>query len=160
MDSETTEQPTKSLADLWKSYAPTTVPMPQGQLTSAKKVCPSPRVALVLGCDEMGGNPTVSQLGYERAKTQAAEEARVAYLSAATEYFRDRPIPAVFPWERPAQASTFLNQTSTRRHLLDAFGDSLRHVNRLLDQEFGPEPRKVHCSLDSWLDRLAYNDDR
>jgi hypothetical protein len=92
------------------------------------------------------------QAWYERAKEQAVEEAREAYLAAAAEYFRDSPAPALFPWERSAPsraaaADTDTDTTSsnsrTGRRLLDAFGDSLRHVNRLLDQEFGPEPRKA-----------------
>lgn len=88
------------------------------------------------------GSP--NQTWYEKTKVKAVKEARTAYLAAATQYFRDSPAPSHFPWERSLSERA---AAGGRRRLLDAFGDSLRHVNRLLDQEFGPDSRKVTQTL-------------
>lgn len=137
-ESEEGRLPT-TLAELWTRYmSAASIPVPPpNTLTPAKKAW------------------------YERAKEQAVEEAREAYLAAAAEYFRDSPAPALFPWERsaPSRAAaaadtdTTSSNSRTGRRLLDAFGDSLRHVNRLLDQEFGPEPRKVIAHMPHMIDR-------
>jgi len=123
------ERPTvvKTLEDLWNKYLPSPIPVPsEGLITPEKKAW------------------------YEQAKTQAMEEARQAYLAAATRHFQEIPPPAFFPWEHPpppaeisASAPNHTIPMTGRRLLMDAFGDSLRHVNSLLNKEFGNEARKV-----------------
>jgi hypothetical protein len=161
-----------TLAELWTRYtSAASIPVPPlNTLTPAKKAPapPAPRTAsappsssvvgrAVCTCVRVGYVRAVLnglQAWYERAKEQAVEEAREAYLTAAAEYFRDSPAPALFPWERSApsraaadaaaaDSDTSSSNSRTGRRLLDAFGESLRHVNRLLEQEFGPEPRKA-----------------
>ncbi|KAG8196334.1 hypothetical protein JTE90_013819 [Oedothorax gibbosus] len=41
----------------------------------------------------------------------------------------------------------------TQRHLLDTFGDSLRHVNKLYNEAFGYESRKVPSHIAHFVDR-------
>eukprot|EP00051_Salpingoeca_urceolata_P021146 m.326553 g.326553 ORF g.326553 m.326553 type:complete len:1341 (-) comp19743_c0_seq1:120-4142(-) len=41
----------------------------------------------------------------------------------------------------------------SRRHLLDTFGDSLKHVNSLYNKKFGFEARKVVAHMPHYLDR-------
>lgn len=41
----------------------------------------------------------------------------------------------------------------TQRHLLDTFGDSLRHVNKLYNEAFGYEARKVPSHIAHFVDK-------
>ncbi|XP_071041995.1 N-acetylglucosamine-1-phosphotransferase subunits alpha/beta [Parasteatoda tepidariorum] len=43
--------------------------------------------------------------------------------------------------------------TATQRHLLDTFGDSLRHVNKLYNEVFGYEARKVPSHIAHFVDK-------
>ena len=44
------------------------------------------------------------------------------------------------------------------RQLLDTFGDSLRHVNRLYNKAFGYAPRKVPGHMPHMVDRDIMNE--
>ncbi|GFR22148.1 hypothetical protein TNCT_294681 [Trichonephila clavata] len=48
---------------------------------------------------------------------------------------------------------TYLTFNPTQRHLLDTFGDSLRHVNKLYNEAFGYEARKVPSHIAHFVDR-------
>lgn len=43
---------------------------------------------------------------------------------------------------------------SPRRRLLDTFGDSLRHVNKIYNKEFGFTARKVPGHMPHFVDRI------
>ena len=45
-----------------------------------------------------------------------------------------------------------------QRRLLDTFGDSLRHVNKIYNREFGFTARKVPGHMPHFVDRLIMND--
>ncbi|XP_054713569.1 N-acetylglucosamine-1-phosphotransferase subunits alpha/beta-like [Uloborus diversus] len=53
------------------------------------------------------------------------------------------------PIHKPVNSSP----TVTQRHLLDTFGDSLRHVNKLYNEAFGYEARKVPSHIAHFVDR-------
>ena len=45
-----------------------------------------------------------------------------------------------------------------KRRLLDTFGDSLRHVNKIYNKEFGFTPRKVPGHMPHFVDRLIMDE--
>ncbi|KAF8795915.1 N-acetylglucosamine-1-phosphotransferase like protein [Argiope bruennichi] len=47
----------------------------------------------------------------------------------------------------------YLTYRPTQRHLLDTFGDSLRHVNKLYNEAFGYEHRKVPSHIAHFVDK-------
>ncbi|XP_035209281.1 N-acetylglucosamine-1-phosphotransferase subunits alpha/beta-like isoform X2 [Stegodyphus dumicola] len=49
--------------------------------------------------------------------------------------------------------SSYLIPSVTQRHLLDTFGDSLRHVNKLYNEAFGYEARKVPSHIAHFVDK-------
>ncbi|GIY39560.1 hypothetical protein CDAR_539301 [Caerostris darwini] len=51
------------------------------------------------------------------------------------------------------EKSTYLTFNPTQRHLLDTFGDSLRHVNKLYNEAFGYESRKVPSHIAHFVDK-------
>jgi len=65
----------------------------------------------------------------------------------------------VFPWEieiptEPVKPSPF----DTGRKLKDHYGDSLKHVNNLMNQAFGPSPRKVPAHMPHYLQKSIIQD--
>ncbi|XP_072171737.1 N-acetylglucosamine-1-phosphotransferase subunits alpha/beta-like [Diadema setosum] len=52
----------------------------------------------------------------------------------------------------------FSVQSGSRRHLLDTFGDSLRHVNKLFNKKFGYQARKVPAHMPHMIDVGIMND--
>ncbi|CAL1291483.1 unnamed protein product [Larinioides sclopetarius] len=49
--------------------------------------------------------------------------------------------------------NSYLTYRPTQRHLLDTFGDSLRHVNKLYNEAFGYEHRKVPSHIAHFVDK-------
>ncbi|XP_029824352.3 N-acetylglucosamine-1-phosphotransferase subunits alpha/beta [Ixodes scapularis] len=91
------------------------------------------------------------------------EEATVAMEHAAPEAAHgQRSLLALrdgtLPWEKqgffgvPKELRPLESWTWRRRRLLDTFGDSLRHVNRLFNSAFGYEARKVPSHMAHMVD--------
>lgn len=55
--------------------------------------------------------------------------------------------------ERLERQSEFLTSYVQSRHLLDTFGDSLRHVNRLFNKQYGYSARKVPAHMPHMIDK-------
>ncbi|GBN29536.1 N-acetylglucosamine-1-phosphotransferase subunits alpha/beta [Araneus ventricosus] len=56
--------------------------------------------------------------------------------------------------EEPYTFESFIEkERPTQRHLLDTFGDSLRHVNKLYNEAFGYEHRKVPSHIAHFVDK-------
>ncbi|KAL6078212.1 N-acetylglucosamine-1-phosphate transferase subunits alpha and beta [Balamuthia mandrillaris] len=86
-----------------------------------------------------------------------------SYWAELEKKLKNQPPPSLFPWERsewgkeeekqqPEEQNANNNNNKQRRQLLDTFGDSLRFVNSLLDQEFGPSARNVIAHMPHMID--------
>lgn len=66
--------------------------------------------------------------------------------------------PRLLPWERlkvfpDTRPNPYLTTPSHRRHLMDTFGDSLRHVNKLFNKRYGHKPRKVPAHIPHMINK-------
>eukprot|EP00005_Dracoamoeba_jomungandri_P005828 CAMPEP_0174259562 /NCGR_PEP_ID=MMETSP0439-20130205/8370_1 /TAXON_ID=0 /ORGANISM="Stereomyxa ramosa, Strain Chinc5" /LENGTH=818 /DNA_ID=CAMNT_0015343499 /DNA_START=269 /DNA_END=2722 /DNA_ORIENTATION=- len=85
-------------------------------------------------------------------KKAGLQEARAKELQARSERIQKAIMASgeyAYPWEIMETANQ--RTTTNKRGLLDAFGDSLRHVNALLDLEFGPAARKVIAHMPHFI---------
>ncbi|KAI1285369.1 N-acetylglucosamine-1-phosphotransferase subunits alpha/beta [Halotydeus destructor] len=109
-----------------------------------------------------------SELPLNVQDEQSLEQSRASVRKlAASELFDYRP----FPWEKrglfsdleqsitsSSDMSSWLEVTTTRtrtrtgRRLLDVYGDSLRHVNRMYNQLFGPFARRAPAHMAHFVD--------
>uniref|UniRef100_T1IXU8 LNR domain-containing protein n=1 Tax=Strigamia maritima TaxID=126957 RepID=T1IXU8_STRMM len=103
-------------------------------------------------------NQTVPEMIYDIEKSRKIEESiKLRNLKGLPQNEHQRMLEiGAFPWEKKrifysiTQAPE--NIRPGQRHLLDTFGDSLRHVNRLLNKEFGYESRKVPAHMAHMMD--------
>eukprot|EP01087_Luapelamoeba_hula_P016073 TRINITY_DN4908_c0_g2_i3.p1 TRINITY_DN4908_c0_g2~~TRINITY_DN4908_c0_g2_i3.p1 ORF type:complete len:1115 (-),score=138.63 TRINITY_DN4908_c0_g2_i3:111-3455(-) len=100
----------------------------------------------------------VPDLKFSQKRTDPGLElyARIDKLARVNKWIHDLSRPTLLPWElgppsiKPKRGP---NSSWKKRNLLDAFGDSLRHVNRLLDTEFGRESRRVIAHMPHMIDK-------
>ena len=67
--------------------------------------------------------------------------------------------PRLLPWERlkvfpDMRTNPYLTTPPHSRHLMDTFGDSLRHVNKLYNKQYGHKPRKVPAHIPHMVNKV------
>ena len=101
-------------------------------------------------------NEIVSPLQYE-----VSREKRIGILmtpmtpinrSFLSEYYRPLSWRKIHQHETKISSESFDKPVFRSRHLMDAYGDSLRHVNRLFNRVFGAKNRKVPAHMSHFID--------
>jgi UDP-N-acetylglucosamine-lysosomal-enzyme len=59
----------------------------------------------------------------------------------------------LWPWERQNRLDSVREMRGGGRRLLDMYGDSLKHVNKLFNHAFGPSARKVPAHMPHMIDK-------
>lgn len=84
-------------------------------------------------------------------QTQRSVKASNAPASSLRNYF-EKLSNATKAKEKLMKQMTYRTPVIRQRHLLDTFGDSLRHVNKLYNEAFGYEARKVPSHIAHFVD--------